>query len=429
MVSQDDSILIVGAGCFGISTAYHLLQRGFTTVTVIDRSKVLPAPDAASTDINKIVRTSYSDPFYAQLARDAIQSWKNVEEWGDTYHESGVVVLGSDEVYASDSYTNDVAIGARITNLDDRKAILSAFPSDVKIGALDGMKGYLNRDGGWAFATQGITKMTDRVRSMGGTVIGAKDARELLRVNGRTTGVKCSDGTTMDADLVVIASGSWTASSFSELDLETSCLATGQSIVTIQLTPDEAERYRQCPVILDFAATGFYMFPPNSDNVIKMAVHAVGYTNYASDNTFKKTVSTPRTILSHDKDGLLIPKVNAKFIREQVSQIYPELALKPFTSTRMCWYTDSPDGDWLIGYYPSDAGLMLATSGSGHAYKFLPVLGRLVADSIQGILDESIAQRFSPSRAYVKHDASRPRVDITDLASEQLCAAEDLLPQ
>ena len=140
---------------------------------------------------------------------------------------SGVVVLGSDEVYASDSYTNDVAIGARITNLDDREAILSAFPSDIKIGALDGMKGYLNRDGGWAFATQGITKMTDRVRYMGGTVIGAKDARELLRVNGRTTGVKCSDGTIMDADLVVIASGSWTASSFSELDLETSCLATG----------------------------------------------------------------------------------------------------------------------------------------------------------------------------------------------------------
>jgi hypothetical protein len=32
-------------------------------------------------------------------------------------------------------------------------------------------------------------------------------------------------------------------------------------------------------------------------------------------------------------------------------------------------YTDSPDGDWMIGYYPSDSGLLLATSGSGHAYK------------------------------------------------------------
>lgn len=427
MVNKDDKILIVGAGCFGISTAYHLLKRGFRDVTAIDRSEVLPAPDAASTDINKIVRTSYSDRFYTQLAHDSIQSWKDIEEWGDTYHESGVVVLGSNEAYASESFANDVAIGAHVLKLDGREAIQSAFPSEVNIGAMEGMKGFLNRDGGWAFAAQGITKMTERVLSMGGKVIGGKDARGLSKVGGRTTGVKCSDGTTMNADLVVIASGSWTASSFTDLDLENSCLATGQSVATIDLTPDETDRYRKCPVILDFA-TGFYMFPPNSENIMKMAIHAVGHTNYASNNT-SKNISTPRTILSHDKEGLLIPKAIARLLRKQMSQIYPELAQKPFSSTRLCWYTDSPDGDWVIGYYPSDAGLVLATAGSGHAYKFLPVLGRLVADSIQGTLDESIAQKFSPNRSYVKHDPSRSRAAITDLASEQLCTAEDLLPQ
>jgi sarcosine oxidase/L-pipecolate oxidase len=56
VVSRNESIVIVGAGCFGISTAYHLLQRGFTDVTVLDRSERLPAPDAASTDINKSER-------------------------------------------------------------------------------------------------------------------------------------------------------------------------------------------------------------------------------------------------------------------------------------------------------------------------------------------------------------------------------------
>lgn len=33
-----------------------------------------------------------------------------------------------------------------------------------------------------------------------------------------------------------------------------------QSIATIQLTPEEAERYRSCPVVLDFTS-GFYIFP------------------------------------------------------------------------------------------------------------------------------------------------------------------------
>jgi sarcosine oxidase/L-pipecolate oxidase len=50
---KDETILVVGSGCFGISTAYHLLKRGFKNVTVVDRSDILPAPDAASTDISQ----------------------------------------------------------------------------------------------------------------------------------------------------------------------------------------------------------------------------------------------------------------------------------------------------------------------------------------------------------------------------------------
>ena len=42
----------MGAGCFGISTTYHLLKRGYKDITVLDRSRVLPAPDAASTDMS-----------------------------------------------------------------------------------------------------------------------------------------------------------------------------------------------------------------------------------------------------------------------------------------------------------------------------------------------------------------------------------------
>ena len=49
----ESRILIIGAGCFGLSTAYHLLRRGYKNVTVVDKAENLPAADAASTDINK----------------------------------------------------------------------------------------------------------------------------------------------------------------------------------------------------------------------------------------------------------------------------------------------------------------------------------------------------------------------------------------
>lgn len=50
---HDARIVIIGAGCFGVSTAFHLLSRGHTDVTLLDRSSTLPAPDAASNDINR----------------------------------------------------------------------------------------------------------------------------------------------------------------------------------------------------------------------------------------------------------------------------------------------------------------------------------------------------------------------------------------
>ena len=59
MAHHDSQILIVGAGCFGLSTAYHLLKRGYKNITVIDRAAELPAADAASTDINKSMFTFF----------------------------------------------------------------------------------------------------------------------------------------------------------------------------------------------------------------------------------------------------------------------------------------------------------------------------------------------------------------------------------
>ena len=46
-VDKTSRIVVVGAGVFGLSTADHLLDRGYTSITILDRSDILPAPDAA----------------------------------------------------------------------------------------------------------------------------------------------------------------------------------------------------------------------------------------------------------------------------------------------------------------------------------------------------------------------------------------------
>jgi len=423
LLPKNEKIVVVGAGCFGVSTAYHLLQRGYLDVTILDRSTILPAPDAASNDINRVVRSSYSDRIYAELAREAILSWKDQKKWGDTYHESGVLVIASPdsgEKYVNESYRNDIALGAVVERLENGDQVRSVFPPNIRTGTFSEHEGYLNHDGGWANAGQGLSILLNEVIALKGKVLPGKIVHRILRHNGKTIGVQCTDESVFDAGLVIIATGSWTSSAFPDLDLAHMCLATGEGIAMVQLSEQEAKAYKNCPVILDLSS-GFYIFPPNEANVVKFAFHSAGYTNEVN------SISTPHTVTSDPVRGLLIPKAVARDLRMNLKNVYPDLAEKPFCATRLCWYNDSPDGDWVIGKYPSDDSIILATGGSGHAYKFLPVIGRLVADLVEEKLDPVLCAKFAIQRKVLGPDPSRSGA-VLKLDLDQLCTPADLDP-
>lgn len=52
--------------------------------------------------------------------------------------------------------------------------------------------------------------------------------------------------------------------------------------------------------------------------------------------------------------------------------------------TRVCLYCDTWDGHFWIAPDPAREGVVVATGGSGHGYKFAPVLGGLIADAVEG---------------------------------------------
>lgn len=45
---------VTRSGIYGMSTALWMLKDGRYDVTILDKCGILPAPDAASTDINKV---------------------------------------------------------------------------------------------------------------------------------------------------------------------------------------------------------------------------------------------------------------------------------------------------------------------------------------------------------------------------------------
>ena len=75
---------------------------------------------------------------------------------------------------------------------------------------------------------------------------------------------------------------------------------------------------------------------------------------------------------------------------------------------------NSPSGDFIIDYHPSQQGLFLATGGSGHGYKFFPVLGDKIVDALEGKLEAELralwtwpAAAASPSEFDGTEDGSR----------------------
>lgn len=66
-VSKSDPIIIVGGGAFGLSSALHLVQKGYTNISVFEKDDSIPPRFSAANDLNKIVRAEYEDDFYTEL--------------------------------------------------------------------------------------------------------------------------------------------------------------------------------------------------------------------------------------------------------------------------------------------------------------------------------------------------------------------------
>src|SRR5262249_40931462 len=89
-----DRVAIVGAGIFGVTAALELRRRG-RAVSLLDPGPV-PHPNAASTDISKVVRLDYgADEFYMALMEHARGGWRAWNAaWGeDLFHEDGFVIM------------------------------------------------------------------------------------------------------------------------------------------------------------------------------------------------------------------------------------------------------------------------------------------------------------------------------------------------
>ncbi len=374
----DRSVIVVGAGVFGATAALELRRRGWD-VMLLDPGPI-PHPLAASTDISKVIRMEYGpDVAYMRLAEEAREGWLTwnerwrEEEGRPLYHETGVLMLSREPMVPGTFEFESYRLLQQRQHSPERMTpdrVATRFPAWNAERHIDG---FYHEKGGFAESGDVVRALTTWARQEGVDVRGAIGADHVIERNGRVVGVVGRDGAPIHADEVVIAAGVWTAGI---VGLPQECLQpTGHPVFHLKPrdpAPFEASRFPTFTA--DVSKTGFYGFPLHRSGVVKVANHGPGRRVGADD---------PRAVSMHDETRL----------RDFLRATFPALADATITYTRLCLYTDTQDEDFWIARDPERDGLTVASGGSGHGFKFAPVLGGLIAETVEGV-SHSLEKKF-----------------------------------
>jgi sarcosine oxidase / L-pipecolate oxidase len=402
-------VVVVGAGVFGLGAAVALARRGHT-VTVLDRYGV-PSPHGASVDSSRLVRADYGpDGFFTDLALRAIAGW---HDWNVAaaaagfpllYHAAGVLFL-------RDGCVDDGYEGASLAQMAARNMLVRRLggvdvPPTRAVPGWAGADpdaysdGYLQPYAGWANARATVEYMAHVARGLGVRLVTGDDAGRVvayLPSAGAVGGVRTADGLAHVADRVVVAAGPWSPALVPELDGLIQVV--GQPVVYVAVPPALRPLFAEGafpPFAADISREGWYGFPadPATQHRIKVGLHGSGFLYEAEADTEAGHAgrSPPRVVSMPAPPGRARPPATVvRQIKAFVDSRFPALRDQPVDEARLCYYCDSWDSYFYIDDVPGRPGLLVATGGSGHGFKFAPVLGDLIADAVEG--------RDNPDRA------------------------------
>ncbi|KAJ5369570.1 hypothetical protein N7509_014182 [Penicillium cosmopolitanum] len=436
MSSPESSFIIVGGGVFGLSTALWLARGGYKN----NHYNPSNGCDGASADINKIFRATYGSKSHSQdLALEARDIWL---EWNKAIKNSdpselpdpltpedelltlcGVFHL-ADGPKLIDLYSENLRVmGETAPSFRDLQFVKNTGSDERRVNSLgpDWAKKYHRfdtfRDGrtnGFLDAGSGIT-LADKAcvyarhlcLKAGVKFILGRPQGEIKSLivdesgsSKRVTGIQTEGGLRHNADLVIVACGPWSSSIIP--DAHRSVEATMGTVMFVDVPSDRQDLRTKFhpdnfPVwrFLEGEGDSAYEgggFPITKEGRLKFGFRARKFTNFQDHPSQEDLkISTPRTKYSPDPINT-VPLYGLKQMKRVIGGLFPELTEIGFTDSRLCWYTDSIDNEFVIDYVPgySDS-LFICTGGSGHGFKFLPILGKYVKNQL-----EKNPDRFTP---------------------------------
>ncbi|KAL4805908.1 FAD dependent oxidoreductase [Aspergillus unguis] len=405
-LSKESTILIIGGGTWGCSTALHLARRGYKHVTVLDPYEI-PSAIAAGNDVNKIMehkelKEGVTDPksiAFTTFTRAALDGWRKDPVFAPYFHERGFIVAG--HTPALIQHIKEEEIDTRQGDfqlLETAEDFRATMPPGVLTGEFPGWKGWISRSGaGWIHARKAMHSAYEEANRLGVVFITGSptgNVQSLIYENGDVVGAKTADGITHTADQIILAAG---AGSDRLLDFKKQLRPTAWTLAHIKMSPEEAKQYKDLPVLFNIAK-GFFMEPDEDNHEMKICDEHPGYCNFIPDPFQPGTGTGVRSVPFARHQIPLEAEARARdFLRDTM----PHLAERPFAFARICWDADTPDRAFLIDRHPEYKSLLVAVGGSGNGAMQMPSIGGFVVDALEGRLNEMVkgVVRWRPETA------------------------------
>lgn len=211
--SLSSSYLIIGAGVFGVSTAYHLARKfPDASVTLVDRDAFdADKRVAASWDWNKVVRADYDDAIYCNLALEAQDVFESDPLWKPYFHQTGLYWMCSRE-YAQNVIKNFRRYG-RTTELaaipvDQARKLYGGLFKDADYTGVEEV--LVNKTSGWVAAGDCLRAVTRKCIDLGVKYVAAEVATLQVDHKGRCYGATLAKGELLAASHVILCTGAFT---------------------------------------------------------------------------------------------------------------------------------------------------------------------------------------------------------------------------
>ena len=342
---------VIGAGAFGAWTALHLAEAGLR-VTLVDMFGAGNDRSSSGGESRNIRAAYASNAFYTRWAREAWSRWLEREaEFGvRLVYPCGSLRAGTTAELAEQSRIF-AEIGAPWEQLRPDE-VAHRWPQVSPAG--EDM--FYEPESGVLAATRSLQEVERAFCARGGLVV---QGVARLAGGGPSTRLEV-DGRALHCDTIVLACGPWLPRLLPGL-LAPLIRTPRRELVFIAPPPgDTRYGWERCPNLVD----------------------ALGWTSADLGNGVKIAPPMKGIDMDPDEAARLPSSIALEGAEVFVRARLPGLVGRPVVSTYVSQLENTATEDFIIDRHPGAPRLLIAGGGSGHAFKFGPVLGDYVANAV-----------------------------------------------